>query len=100
MIFSLCQQPKEDSLWTFVYIYIRTHLHQLHTWAIHLFQYCSQRTEPSCIIIRLLCNSPDKTLYDVTFARRFWHGKQIIVCEQTRLFAIVLVGCFIKVSQG
>jgi len=32
---------------------------------------------------RPLCNSPDKTLYDVTFTHRFWHGKQVIVCDQT-----------------
>jgi len=38
-----------------------------------------------------LYNSPDKTLYDVTFARRFSCGKQIIVCKQTRLRAVVLV---------
>jgi len=29
-------------------------------------------------ILRPLCNSPDKTLYDVTFSRRFWRGKQMI----------------------
>ena len=48
---------------------------------------------------RTLCNSPDKTLYDVTFAHRFWRGKQMIVCVQTRLRAFVLVGCFTKVSR-
>jgi len=47
-----------------------------------------------------LCNSPDKVLYDVTFTHRFWCGKHRIVCEQTRLRAFVLVGCFIKVSLG
>jgi len=36
---------------------------------------CSYCTEPSCIIIRPLCNSPDKTLCDVTFTRRVWRGK-------------------------
>jgi len=45
-----------------------------------------------------LCNGPDKTLYDITLARRFWHAEQMIVCEQTRLRAFVLVGCFTKVS--
>jgi len=44
--------------------------------------------------------SPDKTLYDVTFARRFWCGTQMIVCEQARLRAFVLVVCFTKVSLG
>jgi len=39
------------------------------------------------IIIRPLCNSPNKTLYDVTFACRFWGGKQMIACEQIRLRA-------------
>ena len=28
-------------------------------------------------------------LYDVTFAHRFWHGRQMIVCDQTRLCAVV-----------
>jgi len=48
----------------------------------------------------LMCNSPNKMLYDVTFAHRFWHGKHIIVGEQTRLRAFVLVGSFNKVSLG
>ena len=62
---------------------------------------CSQHTEPPCIIIiRPLCNSPDTTVKDVSFPRRFWHGKQMIVCEQTRVRAVVLVSCFIKVSPG
>jgi len=39
-------------------------------------------------------------LYDVTFARRFWRSKQMIVCEQTRLRAFVLDGGFTKVSLG
>jgi len=30
-------------------------------------------------IIRPLCNSLDKTFYDVTFARGFWRGKQMSV---------------------
>jgi len=47
---------------------------------------------------RPLCNSPDKTLYDVTLARRFWRGKQMIVCEQTRFRTFLLVGCSTKVS--
>jgi len=42
--------------------------------------------------IRQLCNSSDKMDYDATLARRFWHGKQMSVCEQTRLRAFVLVG--------
>jgi len=58
------------------------------------------RTEPSHKIIRPVCNSPDKTLLGRTFAHRFWRGKQMIVCEQTRLRAFVLAGCFIKVSLG
>jgi len=33
-------------------------------------------------------------LYDVTFTRRFWRGKHMVVCEQTSLRAVVLVGCF------
>ena len=41
-----------------------------------------------------------KMLYDVTFAHRFWRGMQMIVCEQTRLRAVVLVGCFIRVCLG
>ena len=53
---------------------------------------CSQCTEPSWIIIRPVYNSPDKTLYDVIIARRFWCGKQMIVCKQTRLHAFVFVG--------
>jgi len=52
------------------------------------------------MIIRPWCNTPDKTLYDVTFGCRFLHGKQMIVCEQTRLCAVVLVDCFIKVCLG
>jgi len=52
------------------------------------------------MIIRPLLNSPDKTLNDVTFARRFWRVKEMIVCEQTRLRVVVLVGCLIKVFQG
>jgi len=49
---------------------------------------------------RPLCISPDKTLYDVVFTHRFWHGKHMIVCEQTRLHAVVLTRCFNKVSLG
>jgi len=45
-------------------------------------------------MIRSLCNSPE------TFARRVWRGKHMIACEQTKLRAVVLVGCFIKVCLG
>ena len=39
-------------------------------------------------------------LYDITFARRFWRGKRMIVSEQTRLRAFVLAGFFTKVCLG
>ena len=60
---------------------------------------CPVPSTQSLHAYRPLCNGPDKTPYDVTFARRFWRGKQMIVCEQTRLY-VLLVGCFIKLSQG
>jgi len=47
-----------------------------------------------------LCNRPNKTLYDITFDGRFWRGKQMTACEQIKLCAVVLVGCFSKVSPG
>jgi len=41
-------------------------------WLINAFALsCSIRTEPSCIIIRPLWNSPDEMFYDVTFTCRF-----------------------------
>jgi len=55
---------------------------------------CPVPSEQSLRVYRPLCNSPDKTFHDVTLARRFWRGKQMIVCKQTRLRVFVLVGCF------
>ena len=57
-------------------------------------------TEPACIIIfRSLCNCPNEKFCDVTLARRFRRGKQMIACEWTRFCAVVLVGCFISLSR-
>jgi len=53
---------------------------------------CPVLSAQSLNAYRPLCNSPDKTLYDVTFAHRFWRDKQMIACKQTRLCAFVLVG--------
>jgi len=48
--------------------------------------------EPAPHAYRRLCNSTDKTLYDVTFAHTFWRCKQTIACEQTRLLTCFCVG--------
>ena len=69
-------------------------------WLTQIFCLVPSAQRQSLHTYRPLCNSPDKTLYDVTFARRFWCGKQIIACEQTRLCAFVSVGYFTKVSPG
>jgi len=54
----------------------------------------------SCIVIRPLFDSLDKMIYDVTFARAFWRGKQMLVCKQTKSRDFVLIGYFTKVSLG
>jgi len=46
-----------------------------------------------CVIYRPLRNRSSKSLYDITFARRFLCGKQMTACEQIRLRAVV-VHCF------
>ena len=61
---------------------------------------CPVLSTQSLHAYRPLCNIPDKMLYGVTFAHRFWRGKQMIACEQTMLRAFVFVGCFTKVSLG
>jgi len=61
---------------------------------------CSARSAHSLHAYQTVVQQPDKKVYDVTFPHMFWHGKQMIVSEQTRLCAFVLVRCFTKVSPG
>jgi len=60
---------------------------------------CSVPSAQSLHAYTPLCNSLDRTLYDVTFARRFWRDKQVIVCEQTKLRSFVLVDYFTRLSR-
>jgi len=46
---------------------------RLWPWLIQML--CPVPSAESLHAYRLLCNSPNKTLYDVTFARRFWWSK-------------------------
>jgi len=51
---------------------------------------------------RPLCNSHDKTVHDVPYARRFGVASRWLLnsCEQTRLRAFVLVGCVTNICLG
>jgi len=64
--------------------------------------HCPVTSAQSLHAYRPLGNIPDKTLHDVTFAHRFWHGKQMTACDQPGyvLLCLFLVGCFTKISLG
>ena len=47
-----------------------------------------------CVIGIPLRNCTEKTIYGITFACRFFHGKQVTAYEQIRVHAMV-VDCFI-----